>query len=85
MLIGPSTPARFTMSARRLIPDPQLQFSASLAATVGLEEAVLIQQLKCVYLHQPAVRRDGRDWLHLSHDYLLNLLPFWDGETLARS
>ena len=72
------------MSPRRLIPDTQLQFSADLAAAIGLEEAVLVQQLKTLYLHQSAVRRDGADWLHLSHAYLLDLLPFWDSPALQR-
>lgn len=66
------------MPEGRLIPEPQLYFSAELAAAIGLEETVLLQQLRAIYLHQPATRREGLAWLHISHAYLLQLLPFWD-------
>jgi hypothetical protein len=72
------------MAAGRLIPDSQLVFSAELAASVGLEEAVLLQQIKGLYLHQPATRREGLAWLHISHAYLLALLPFWSADDLKR-
>lgn len=72
------------MPLSRPIDDTQLQFSVELAASVGLEEAVLVQQLKTVYRHQPATQRDGLPWLHVSHAYLLDLLPFWDLATLLR-
>ena len=72
------------MSRGHPIHDTQLQFSAELAATVGLEEAVLVQQLRTVYRHQPATQRDGLRWLHVSHAYLLDLLPFWDLQTVLR-
>lgn len=70
------------MAPRPLIPDSQLMFSAELAATVGLAEAVLLQQIKGLYLHQPATRREGLAWLHVSRAYLLQLLPFWSIEEL---
>jgi len=72
------------MPEGRLIPESQLQFSKELAVTVGLEEAILLQQLQTVYLHQAATQRDGLAWLHLSHAYLLQLLPFWDRASLLR-
>jgi hypothetical protein len=49
---------------------------------VGLPEAVLLQQIKGLYLHQPATRRDGLPWLHVSRAYLMQLLPFWSEEEL---
>ncbi|WP_439100799.1 DnaT-like ssDNA-binding domain-containing protein [Congregibacter sp.] len=70
------------MAHRPLIPDSQLAFSAELAAAVGLAEAVLLQQIKGLYLHQPATRRDGLAWLHVSRAYLLQLLPFWNPREL---
>jgi hypothetical protein len=84
MLCGRSLRALVTMAAGRLIPDSQLVFSAELAASVGLEEAVLLQQIKGLYLHQPATRREGLAWLHISHAYLLALLPFWSADDLKR-
>jgi hypothetical protein len=84
MLCGRSLRALVIMAAGRLIPDSQLVFSAELAASVGLEEAVLLQQIKGLYLHQPATRREGLAWLHISHAYLLALLPFWSTADLQR-
>ncbi|MDP5070441.1 MAG: hypothetical protein NWQ45_06030, partial [Congregibacter sp.] len=72
------------MASRHLIPDSQLVFSAELAAAVGLAEAVLLQQIKGLYLHQPATRRDNLAWLHVSRAYLLQLLPFWSEAELQR-
>jgi hypothetical protein len=72
----------FSPPSRSLIPESQLTFSAELARTVGLEGAVLLQQLKDVYRHQPATPRGGLGWLHVSHAYLLELMPFWDLATL---
>ena len=70
------------MTNSHLIPQPQLQFSADLAATIGLEEAILIQQIRGLYQHQPATERDGVAWLHVSRAYLLQLLPFWSEQQL---
>ncbi|MEM8491248.1 MAG: DnaT-like ssDNA-binding domain-containing protein [Pseudomonadota bacterium] len=72
------------MSAGSLVPDPLLMFSAELAVTVGLEEAVLLQQIKGLYLHQPATQRDGLRWIHISRSYLQQLLPFWHASHLLK-
>ena len=72
------------MSGPRLVPDSQLVFSAELAAAVGLEEAVLLQQIRSLYLHQPATQREGLAWLHISRAYLLQLMPFWNDADLQR-
>ncbi|WOJ93155.1 DnaT-like ssDNA-binding domain-containing protein [Congregibacter variabilis] len=70
------------MAPKPLIPDSQLLFSAELATAVGLAEAVLLQQIKGLYLHQPSTRREGLAWLHISRAYLLQLLPFWSAAEL---
>ncbi|EED30723.1 conserved hypothetical protein [gamma proteobacterium NOR5-3] len=70
------------MAPKPLIPDSQLLFSAELATAVGLAEAVLLQQIKGLYLHQPSTRREGLAWLHVSRAYLLQLLPFWSAGEL---
>ena len=84
MLCGRIIPANLTMAVAKLIPESQLVFSPELAATVGLEEAVLLQQIRGLYLHQPATQRDGLRWLHVSRAYLLQLLPFWSSADLDR-
>ncbi|GAB5415357.1 MAG: hypothetical protein Cons2KO_29600 [Congregibacter sp.] len=72
------------MSLSTLLPDPQIVFSAELAAAIGLEEAVLLQQIQGLYNHQPATVKDGLAWLHVSEAYLLQLLPFWRSSDLNR-
>jgi hypothetical protein len=60
-----------------VIPASQLVFSAELAETLGLEEAILVQQLRSLYQHLPATTVDGLAWLHVSRAYLQQLMPFW--------
>jgi len=72
------------MSGRSIIPDSQLVFSAELAVALGLESAVLLQQLQGLYRHLPASPRDGLSWLHVSRAYLQQLLPFWTYSDLER-
>lgn len=72
------------MAGAGIIPESQLVFSAELAATLGLEEAVLAQQLRGLYQHLPATAMRGLSWLHVSRSYLLQLLPFWNAEELER-
>jgi hypothetical protein len=67
-----------------LIPERQLLFSPVLAATIGLEEAILLQHLQQLFDHQqPQVRR-GYAWLRVERGYLLRTLPFWNIEDLHR-
>lgn len=72
------------MAEFSLIPERQLLFSPQLAATIGLEEAILLQHLRQSFdHHQPQVRR-GYAWLHIERAYLLRTLPFWNIEDLHR-
>lgn len=72
------------MSESNLIPERQLVFSPLLAATIGLEEAVLLQHLRQVFEQQtPKVRR-GYAWYRVERDFLQRTLPFWDVEALHR-
>lgn len=84
MLCGRSDRADWFMPGRGPVPDSQLVFSADLAASIGLEEAVLIQQLQGLYRHLPATPREGLAWLHVSHAYLRQLLPFFREADLHR-
>ncbi|MDG2461518.1 MAG: DnaT-like ssDNA-binding domain-containing protein [Luminiphilus sp.] len=52
-----------------LIPDRQLTFSPELAATIGLEEAVLLQKL--------GTRLTGHHWATFDLNSLHQSLPFW--------
>ncbi|QIB66128.1 DnaT-like ssDNA-binding domain-containing protein [Kineobactrum salinum] len=72
------------MSNSSLMPEQQLVFSPSLAATIGLEEAILLQQLGGLFAHRAARHRDGFAWLAVERDQLLHSLPFWNAGDLQR-
>lgn len=60
-----------------LIPERPLIISPTLAATIGLEEAVLLHVLSELMTHRPCIERKGLNWLLLEQQDLLNALPFW--------
>ncbi len=62
-----------------LIPERQLLICPALAATIGLEEALLLQLLKDVCQLRPA-----RAWQELSAQELALLLPFWSATDCHR-
>lgn len=59
------------MSAGSLIPDQQLTFSTDLAATIGLEEAILLQGVG------PQLPRTPGQWHALVLSTLEKQFPFW--------
>lgn len=67
-----------------LIPERQLVFTPGLAATIGLEEAILLQHLHQLFDHRQPELRGGFEWLSVSRSYLLQSLPFWQAEDLHR-
>ncbi len=67
-----------------LIPEKPLLVSPSLAATIGLEEAVLLQALGELMAHYQAETRNGFDWLEVDADKLEQLLPFWSDHDIQR-
>ncbi|MCB1704357.1 MAG: hypothetical protein KDI17_05810 [Halioglobus sp.] len=72
------------MSDFSLIPERQLLFSPVLAATIGLEEAILLQHLQQVFEHNSPQLRNGHAWYLIERDFLLRTLPFWSVEDLHR-
>lgn len=60
-----------------LIPERPLVISPTLAATIGLNEAVLLQVLADLIHHQPGLVRQQCKWVELSDSQLANALPFW--------
>ena len=59
MLCGRFEASYLSMVGTGVIPASQLVFSAELAETLGLEEAILVQQLRSLYQHLPATTVDG--------------------------
>jgi hypothetical protein len=72
------------MSDFSLIPERQLLFSPLLAATIGLEEAILLQHLQPLLEQMTPQIRNGYAWLSVERAFLLRTLPFWSAEDLQR-
>ena len=60
-----------------LVPERPLTISPTLAATIGLEEAVLLQVLADFMMHRPGTISDQFQWLEISDPELVEALPFW--------
>ena len=72
------------MADSSLVPERQLVFSPGLAATIGLEEAILLQQVSLEQSYsQPSIRR-GLAWFTMERERLLQQLPFWSAIDLHR-
>lgn len=67
-----------------LVPDKSIVFSPALAATIGLEEAILLQVLNDAICIEAGDYKRGYQWFSPSCTKLLNLLPFWTAEELQR-
>lgn len=60
-----------------LLPERPLLISPTLAATIGLEEAVMLQELAWLIAQRPTRAHKNRQWLELSDAQLLEAFPFW--------
>ncbi len=67
-----------------LIPEKPLVISPSLAATIGLEETILLQTLSELRAFHSPEKQGDHHWLTAGADQLLTLLPFWQPEDLQR-
>ena len=67
-----------------LLPERPLVISPTLAATLGLEEAVLLGALADLLPFLPAEPHPGRDWHTVESDQLQQLLPFWEPADIQR-
>ncbi|HSC75096.1 MAG TPA: DnaT-like ssDNA-binding domain-containing protein [Pseudomonadales bacterium] len=65
--------------ASSLLPEKPLVISPSLAATIGLEEAVLL-----AVLHELFVHRAKNGWLAVDSVVLQGFLPFWQPQDIQR-
>ena len=64
------------MQSGSLIPDRQLTFSPELAATIGLEEAVLLQEIG-------ALLKGHAGWMAINLHDLQKNLPFWSAAHIS--
>lgn len=60
-----------------LVPERPLVISPTLAATIGLEEAVMLHVLSELMAHRPLREKDRFAWIEMSQLDLLKALPFW--------
>ena len=60
-----------------LIPERPLVISPTLAATIGLEEAVMLHVLSELMAHRPVREKDRFAWIELDQDQLQKAFPFW--------
>jgi hypothetical protein len=67
-----------------LIPEKTLSLSPSLATTIGLEEAVLVQVLNELVSHGVPESSNGYRWITTEFHKLQELTPFWDMAALQR-
>ena len=67
-----------------LIPEKSIVFSPTLAATLGLEEAILLQILQECVTHSEQVVSSGFAWTSVSGQKILELSPFWDEDDIRR-
>ena len=67
-----------------LIREHHIVVSASLAATLGLEQAVMLQLFGECFRHRSSSHRDGYRWITLAKDDALGLMPFWSEQDIDR-
>lgn len=67
-----------------LIPERPLVFSPSLAASIGLEEAILLQHLEALLALGSKQTRDGYHWTSSNLLSLSEQLPFWSTAAVRR-
>lgn len=67
-----------------LIPERPLLISPTLAATIGLDEAVMLHVVSELLLMHPPHYRQQRRWAEFSFDTLAAALPFWQAADIRR-
>ncbi|WP_226668634.1 DnaT-like ssDNA-binding domain-containing protein [Microbulbifer aggregans] len=67
-----------------LLPERPLSISPTLAATLGLEEAVLLTALGDMLPFLTVESHPGRDWYTADSEQLERLLPFWQPSDIQR-
>lgn len=67
-----------------LIPERHITISPALAATIGLEEAVMLQALTDISVFTSAKIEQGHTWYQIDLSQLQTLLPFWQLSDLQR-
>jgi hypothetical protein len=72
-------------ASKLLINEHPLQVLPSLACALGLNEAMLLQQVHYWISRPDAKERDGRRWLYNSYAEWQQQFPFWSISTIRRT
>lgn len=67
-----------------LIPERPLLISPTLAATIGLEETVMLHVLSEMKLRMPVMLRDHLRWLEVNLETMSDAMPFWNLADITR-
>lgn len=69
-----------------LIHEPPLQLLPSLAVAIGLNEAIVLQQVH-YWLNNPkaGVEKDGQKWIFNTYEQWRENFPFWSDKTIQRT
>lgn len=73
----------FQEPTRLLIAEPPLQVLPSLAVAIGLNEAIVLQQLH-YWLQHSGKERDGRRWVYNTYEGWKQQFPWWGIATIKR-
>ena len=71
------------MSSKLLIDDYPIQVLPKLAIEIGLNEAIVLQQIH-YWLNQSSHNRDGKKWIYNTYDDWNKQFPFWSVMTIRR-
>ena len=70
------------LTSKLLISESPLQVLPSLAAEIGLNEAIVLQQIHYLSMAHDAVEIDGEMWVKRSFHELTDIFPFWCEKTI---
>lgn len=74
------------MSSPLLINEPPLQVLPSLAKAIGLNEAIVLQQLHYWLQNKHAgIEHRGKRWVYNTHEEWQEQFPFWSTRTIMRT
>lgn len=68
-----------------LISEPPLQVLPSLAKAIGLNEAIVLQQIQYWIALEQGIEKDGRRWIYNTVEEWQKQFPFWSSDTIFRA
>jgi len=71
-------------ASKLLIPEHPLQVLPGLATKIGLNEAIVLQQLH-YWIVTSGKEKDGRRWIYNTYEGWTEQFPFWSVSTVRRT